>query len=273
MVSLVKHFLKSPSIYYARRTMAICRDRLLGTHPPEYQVDKAPFINNYRKYEPLFRNSEQRFEAIIAPYISEFRWSLGRIYNGAFVSIDPELYYSIIRKYQPNLIIEVGSGHSTHFAMDAIKRNQTGYIISIDPEPQRSLPAGVEHKQMKIENVDLDIFKTLCKNDILFIDSSHTTEETKYHCERILPSLNTGVIVHHHDFTFPFRIYYCNDPTIYSEPDVLLKFYTDNTEAFEVIVCASYVRYKNFGLVNRLIKSYTWNSRRIPGSLWTRKST
>ena len=57
----------------------------------------------------------------------------------------------------------------------------------------------------------------------------------------------------------------------YGEPDVLLRFYLNNKETYEVITCASYVRYKNLKLVRRLIKSYKWNPQKIPASLWTKK--
>ena len=267
----IKHFPMFSSIYYAKRAVAACRERLLSSYPPKYQVDMAPLIKSFSDYEVLFEEAERNFEAIIAPYTSEFRWFLGRIYNTAFASIDAELYYSMIRKHRPNLIIEVGSGYSTHFAMDALKKNRTGHIVSIDPKPRTSLPKDVEHAQAKVEDVDLDVFEDLSQNDILFIDSSHLTEEALYHCEHILPNLGAGVIIHHHDFTYPYCIYYSDDSITFGEPDVLLKFYMENRESFEVIVCVSYVRYKNPELVNRFVKSYRWNPRRIPGSLWTRK--
>ena len=80
-----------------------------------------------------------------------------------------------------------------------------------------------------------------------------------------------GVVIHHHDFTFPYDIYYGDDPLEFAEPDVLLDFYAARIDAFEILVCASYVRYVDPQLVNRLIKSYRWNKRRVPASLWVRK--
>lgn len=267
----VKDILRQPSLYYKLRTVQTYRDWLFRSYNPKYQVDEAALMEDFSQYESLFESSVENFEAIVTPYVSEFRWSMGRIYSGAFVSIDPELYYSVIRHYRPSLIIEVGSGHSTHFAADALRMNQGGRIISIDPEPRRTLPRSVNHMQAKVEEVSTDIFTDLRENDILFIDSSHTTEEARYHCKQILPRLGKGVIIHHHDFTFPYDIYYRDDPLVFGEPDVLLGFYAANKDAFEVLVCASYVRFLDPQLVRRLIKSYRWNTRRIPGSLWVRK--
>jgi hypothetical protein len=260
-----------PLIYYIGRAWATCGERVSKSHQRRDQTDKAPLIKDFRDYEALFEDSEKNFEAIISPYASEFRWFFGRIYNTWFVSVDAELYYSMIRSYRPNLIIEIGSGHSTHFGMDGVNVNQAGRMISIDPAPRIGLPQAVAHIQAKVQEVDVDLFSELRDGDILFIDSSHTTEEALYHCEQILPNIHGGVIIHHHDFCWPYRVYHEDDPTTYGEPDVLLRFYSENRETFEVITCTSYVRYKNLELVSRLVKSYKWNPRKIPASLWTKK--
>ena len=57
----------------------------------------------------------------------------------------------------------------------------------------------------KLENVDLNKFKNLVKNDILFIDSSHVLKlnsDVLYYFTRILPILRRGVYVHIHDIFF-----------------------------------------------------------------------
>jgi len=258
-------FLNYPIVYYTKRTLAM--------YFKSGQQDLLPvtLLDSYKEYEHLFSDCEKNFQTIVMPYIHEFKWLLGRVYNGEFESVDVELYYSCIRKYQPNFIIEIGSGHSTCFALDAIKKNGKGNIICIDPEPRRKLPKYVKHIKSKVEDVDIDIFKTLGSNDILFIDSSHTTQEAVYHTKEILPSLNPGVIIHHHDFLYPYNVYHQNNSTVFGEPDVLLRFYMDNKESYKIITSASYVRYRNLGLTKKLIKSFNWDSGRIPGSLWTKK--
>lgn len=268
---IIRPFLKYPLIHYTRKAVGLYFIKLFKAYPTSYRADAAPLMENFSRYEALFKNSGKNFEAIVAPYTPEFKWFIGKIYNGSFGSGDVELYYSMIRRYRPNLIIEVGSGHSTLFAMDAVKKNGMGHIISIDPEPRRKLPKTVEHIQSKVEDIDVNLFKGLAENDILFIDSSHTSEEAKYHVEEILPNLRKGVIIHHHDFLYPYAIYYQDNPTIFGEPDALLNFYWRNKELYEIIVCASYVRYKCSESVRILIKSYSWNPTRSPGSLWTRK--
>lgn len=58
----------------------------------------------------------------------------------------------------------------------------------------------------KVENLDVSFFKSLNKNDILFIDSSHIIKpqgDVLFEYFEILPVLNKGVIVHIHDIFSP----------------------------------------------------------------------
>jgi cephalosporin hydroxylase len=228
-------------------------------------------MKDYSDYEALFQGSVTNFATIVTPYVSEFRWFVGRIYNTQFESIDAELYYSMIRHFKPNLVIEIGSGHSTHFAADAIKENGSGYIICIDPKPRRSLPQSAEYIRARVQDVNTNIFSKLCANDILFIDSSHTTEEAVYHCQHILPGLQQGVLIHHHDVVYPYAIYRNNDPVVFGEPDVVLQFYRTHRESYEIVTSSPYVVFQDPQLIARLIKSHRWVPVRRGGSLWTRK--
>ena len=263
--NIVREFLNISGFYYARKTLSMYNEG--GKHG----VCKRPILDNYKEYEGLFEKAEENFMEIIAPFRSEFRWQIGRIYNGTFESVDVETYYSVIRKYKPRLIIEIGSGHSTWFALDAMKRNGRGSIISISVEPRRKLPKCVEYIQSRVEDVDSSIFKRLDKDDILFIDSSHTTEEATYHIKEILPVLKSGLIIHHHDILYPYRHYHQDNATIFGEPDVILDFYLKNGDDYKIITSTSYVPYRNPELVKELVKSFNWDLTRCPGSLWARK--
>ena len=62
--------------------------------------------------------------------------------------------------------------------------------------------------QNVVQNVDLDLFKKLEENDILFIDSSHVAKvgsDVMYEYFDILPVLKSGVIIHVHDMFYPFE--------------------------------------------------------------------
>jgi len=257
-------------IFYLKSAVSLCSLKVTRRYLP-YRGSNVPLMRGWVINESLFRASVKNLEELINPYTHEFRWFIGKVYNGAFGSVDIELYYSMIRKYKPKLIIEIGSGCSTHFAMDALRKNRKGRFISIDPQPTRSLPKEVKQIRSKVEEVRLDFFEQLRKNDILFFDSSHTTKEAEYHIKKILPKLKEGVIIHHHDFLYPYAIYYQNDPKVFGEPDVLLNFYRHYPTAYKILICASYVRDRYPEVINKVIKSYHWDPSRLPASLWVRK--
>ncbi|HEY5600465.1 MAG TPA: class I SAM-dependent methyltransferase [Patescibacteria group bacterium] len=214
------------------------------------------------KYEALFQNSLQNFSLIVKNFKNEFNFPLGFVYNGQFESVDFEIYYSVIRKYKPDLIIEIGSGHSTHLAVKALKKNRKGKVIVIDPSPQRDLPE-VDHIKGKVENADLKIFRQLKKNDILFIDSSHTAKEANYHIKKILPNLKSGVLVHHHDIFYPYK-------AKYGEEKVILNYYS-KSNIYVVLLGSSWMHYYAREKILKLVPSFKYNLNRTSGSVWTFK--
>ncbi|NJN80966.1 MAG: class I SAM-dependent methyltransferase [Caldilineaceae bacterium] len=219
--TLKKRFAQQPyyqSYYYAKRAAAVYLSQFSAESIARHSADSTPLVAGVSEVEALFATSAANFEATISPFVSEFSWFLGRIHNKWFGTVEIELYYSMIRCFQPERIVEIGSGHSTYFAVEALKKNGTGEIFCVDPQPRRSLPDEVQYIQSMVEDVELDFFAQLKEHDILFIDSSHTTEEAEYHCEQILPLLAPGVIVHHHDFAFPYDIYYLDDPERLQNP-------------------------------------------------------
>jgi predicted O-methyltransferase YrrM len=267
----VSAFSRYAPVHYTRTAAAVAYQRMTGNYPPDYRADRLPLRADLGSYEHLFEDSVANLRIIVGPCRGEFRWFLGKIYNRYFSSVDVELYYSVIRSSRPQRIVEIGSGMSTRFALDALRKNGRGGIVSIDPEPRRRLPHDVRHLRMQVQEVDLGLFQELGPGDILFIDSSHTTEEAHYHVERILPTLAGGVLVHHHDFLFPYEKYYEDDPQTYGEQEVLLEFYSANTDQYHVMVSASFVTYSSPQTLRQFVPSYRWFPMRVPGSLWTRK--
>ncbi|WOE33275.1 MULTISPECIES: class I SAM-dependent methyltransferase [unclassified Acinetobacter] len=94
---------------------------------------------------------------------------------------DAFIYYSIIKSYKPNKIIEIGSGFSSGFLLDVIEYEKNKPKITfIDPNPSR-LKKLIKKKDSKnieiyekmIQDIKVSIFKDLNANDIIFIDSSH----------------------------------------------------------------------------------------------------
>ena len=128
-----------------------------------------------------------------------------------FTGFDAAAYYALIRRHQPQRIVEIGSGHSTRFAAQAIKDGQlTTRIDAIDPAPRAvitdALADTVTWHRTTVENLPPEHRPTLNAGDILFIDSSHilmpgTDVDCLFH--DWLPQLPAGVLVHIHDIFLP----------------------------------------------------------------------
>src|SRR5205823_9931168 len=102
--------------------------------------------------------------------------------NGYFESCDAEVAYCIVRQWKPHQIVEIGSGYSTRIMATAQRENRVrngtpGELITIDPNPERlprnGLGEFVHTLISPVQRLDLRLFSSLQRNDILFIDSSH----------------------------------------------------------------------------------------------------
>lgn len=93
--------------------------------------------------------------------------------NGNFESGDAEFLYQMIRLKKPKRIYEIGSGYSTRMAIRAIKKNMienSKYVCShicVEPYEMSWLEkSGVEVKRSKVEDIDVNFFSSLDRNDI-----------------------------------------------------------------------------------------------------------
>ncbi len=127
-----------------------------------------------------------------------------------FPGLDAALLYGLTRARKPGRIVEVGSGHSTRFAAQAIRdAGIAARIVAIDPAPRaaiESLAAIVELRRMSLQAAGLAPFEALGPGDILFIDSSHVLmpgSDVDILFNRVLPLLPAGVLVHIHDIFLP----------------------------------------------------------------------
>ena len=134
--------------------------------------------------------------------------------NGFFERVDAEVAYSFVRRCRPQRIVEIGSGNTTLVLTSALRKNATegspGELISIEPYPAAfltpSLSGLTQVIKSPVQQVPLDLFRTLKANDILFIDSSHVVSmdsDVLYECLSILPELAPGVLIHFHDVFTP----------------------------------------------------------------------
>jgi hypothetical protein len=172
--------------------------------------------------------------------------------KGPFRGTDALVAHCMVRHFQPRLIIEIGAGISSLVLSAAVKKNNSGSVICIEPFPQEFLKRGFPglHSliEKKVQDVDLDFFSQLGSRDILFIDSSHTVKiggDVNYLFLEVLPRLNPGVIVHVHDIFFPFdyrRDWVMEEFRFWTEQYLLQAFLSFNFR-FEVLMANRYLSY------------------------------
>lgn len=221
-----------------------------------------------RPYDALFSGALGAFEAPLQAFGAECRgrdWRPGRVYNGAFESGDLELYHAMLRSLKPRRLVEIGSGISTWYARKALALNgRPCEVTAIDPMPGYPPPPGVLHHRRPVEEVGTGFLDALEAGDVLFIDSSHGAEEARYHVETLLPRLRPGVVIHHHDIVYPYA-------PRFGEEEVVLGFYRDHADAFEVLTGLAWIRARHREALERLVPSYGVLPGRAPGSLWARR--
>ena len=174
--------------------------------------------------------------------------------NGTFGFGDAEYLYNMIRHLKPKRIIEIGCGSSTLMTVNAYKKNKqddSSYdckITCIEPYEEPWLEQlGVDILRSKLEDIDVSIFKTLEKNDILFIDSSHIIRpqgDVLMEYLEILPQLNSGVIIHIHDIfspkDYPDRWIFGKQHRLWNEQYLLEAFLYYNNQ-FRIVGSLNYL--------------------------------
>ena len=177
-----------------------------------------------------------------------FHWK-----NGTFELLDGACYYSMIREFCPETVLEVGAGYSTLIASMAAAKNDNTKVTCIEPYPVEHFNThllsggGFTLIEERIQDVDIDKFRRLKENDILFIDSSHVAKpgsDVEKIIFEILPVLQKGVLVHFHDMFFPYRYpkhFYVDHMRFWNENYILPAFLSGNKE-WEIIISNSHIQ-------------------------------
>jgi predicted O-methyltransferase YrrM len=205
-------------------------------------------------------------------------------HNASFESGDAEFYYSIIRLLKPGKIIEIGSGHSTLMAVNAINMNRkadagyTNELICIEPYEQPWLERlGVKVLRSRAEELGYELFESLRENDILFIDSSHVIRpqgDVLFEVLELFPRLRSGVLIHVHDIFTPrdyLQAWIVDEAKLWNEQYLLEAFLSVNSE-FQVIGALNYLKHhypRELGA--RLPVLGQEMQSREPGSFWIRR--
>ncbi len=216
---------------------------------------------------------------------NEYRY----FFDNAFFSYgDGVVLYSMMRRFKPKRVVEVGSGFSSAAMLDVNDRFFNGNIdfTFVEPFPDRLLSLLKKHDEdrcnilrARIQEVSHDLFTKLQENDILFVDSSHVAK-TDSDVLRLLfdtlPSLNRGVILHFHDVLWPFEYPsgWLDEGRAWNEAYILRAFLQYNS-AFQILYFNSMmeVHYGDFMRREMPLAMKTPSSVVTPGntSLWIRK--
>jgi len=196
---------------------------------------------------------------------------------------DAEYLYCMVRHFKPSRIIEIGSGYSTLMVQRAISDirllnpDYNTEQICIEPYEMPWLEkTGVRVIRQLVEEVGLELFKSLRENDILFIDSSHMVRpqgDVLFEFLEILPTLQKGVIIHVHDIFSPkdyTKQHLVEDVMFWNEQYILEAFLTCNHE-FKIIGALNYLKTHYPLEVYAKLPVLEKMKDHVPGSFWIRK--
>lgn len=269
----IHYFSPIPDTRYLRKNLDKLKNdqSLIGINlREEYQLKTLEVLRIYEK--EYVQSGKSNF-------------GLNHIKMPSFAPINALALYSIIRHFKPKKVIEVGAGMSTKITSAAMLMNTVevhgGEFIVIEPYPSDDIKNGnYGINQLindRVENVDINLFKTLEENDILFIDSSHVVKplgDVNYLFLNVIPQLNKGVIIHVHDIFFPLNYlphHYFNKgiKMFWQEQYLLHSFLLFNNE-FEIMLCLSFLHHKHNKELNELFSWY--QNERWPSSFWMKRS-
>lgn len=206
--------------------------------------------------------------------------------NAFFPAGDAMVLYGMIRQLRPKKIVEVGCGYSTAAMLDTVDAlNLDTKIHCIEPFPSRLSQVagdarGYTLTQDFVQNVPLSMFESLESGDILFIDSSHVIKagsDLEFLLFSVLPSLNSGVVVHFHDIFWPYQYpeSWNQQGRAWNEIFAIRCFLMYNS-SFEIVYFGSYMEKEHAALVNRLVPdelNFSSDNTPLHSSLWLRKNT
>ena len=200
--------------------------------------------------------------------------------NPSFGPGDALVLQAIMRHFRPRRIVEVGSGHTSALMLD-VDEFQLGRSVEftfLEPHPDllKSLmkpgdPTWAIRRQI-LQEVDLDLFRGLAANDILFIDSTHVLKAGSDVCRllfEVLPVLTPGVLIHIHDIFWPFEYpsTWLDEGRAWNEAYALRAFLQYN-RCFSILLFANYLAQRDRGWFERHAPTLLRN---VGGSIWIRR--
>ena len=189
------------------------------------------------------------------PFKSEKQDNLRYYFDNGFYSYtDGIILHAMIRNFNPERIIEIGSGFSSAVMLDTNElffNNSISHTF-IEPYPERLLSLLKEKDkattriiQQDVQSVPLETFQELEAGDILFFDGTHvakTGSDVNYILFEVLPSLKSGVLIHIHDVFYPFEYpkEWVFEGRGWNE-DYFLKAFLMYNDRFEITLFSEYI--------------------------------
>lgn len=242
-------------------------------------IDDSGVNLNYNFQMNLLNEFKKYYSELNLP---EEKNDINRFYfnNPNYSYSDSIFYYSILRKFKPKNVIEIGSGFSSCVLLDTNEFYFNSQIQCefIEPFPELLLKLikprdSIKLIDKKVQEVDLSVFKKLDVNDILFIDSSHVLKsgsDLNHIFFNILPSLKSGVIIHFHDIFYPFQYpseWILENNRAWNEIYALRLFLSHN-DKFQIISFNTYLESTNH---KWFIENMPLCLKNIGGSIWIQK--
>jgi Methyltransferase domain len=210
-------------------------------------------------------------------------------YGPGYGEVEAAFLHCMTRHFKPRQIIEVGSGVSTSFALNAVAVNSRndnihGAVVCIEPFPSPKLHDLAREGRLTLradlaQDVHIDVFKELGAGDILFIDSTHVSKvdsDVNWLYLDVLPQLRKGVVIHIHDIPFPYLTFMPEhtlfDLSLMWNEAALVKAFLMYNHSFDVLMCQSYLHYKCPDVLKKVVGIYDERIH-FPASLWLVKRT
>ncbi len=254
-------------------------DRLAFLNSPSSEEEiPGVSLNANAQFELLQRFKKYYVESPFRDYKSG---NLRYYYiNPSYSYTDALTLYCMVREFKPRRVIEIGSGFSSCVMLDTSELFFDNKIIFtfIDPFPDLLYSLikdqDKEHSilPLKLQDVDINIFRSLKANDILFVDSTHVSKlgsDVNRIVFQILPNLQKGVLVHFHDVFWPFEypLDWIKKGIAWNEA-YLLRAFMEFNDKFEIVFFSSFLHKYHQDWFQKNMPLYLKNS---GGNIWIRK--
>jgi hypothetical protein len=254
------------------------RSRVWPSHPPE-----TPGID-WRPHDQtaLVRDHLARQPPFAIPDGPTGNARDYHAHNEMFSRLDAWMLQALLRHYRPRRMIEVGCGWSSLMTARVNREELSGTLdfTCIEPYPPEFLGDGIDGISRLIvspvEQVPVDTFLGLGRDDFLFIDTSHTVKtggDVVFLLQEVLPRLAPGVVVHIHDIFLPWD--YPQEWVLvgrsWNEQYAVRSFLSFNS-AFEVLLSVPWLSQFAPNFLGALLPDFPRAYGDGGGSLWLRRA-